>query len=98
RGGDMKAALANGDGERVGRLLHNRLQAAAEELCPELVALRERLAALGPAGCLLSGSGTTMFALGRDHRDALRIAWTLRQALEFGPNSGWELFVVRSCS
>jgi 4-diphosphocytidyl-2-C-methyl-D-erythritol kinase len=95
-GEEMKSALALGDVERVGRLLHNRLQAAAERLCPPLSGLLERLAQEQPASSLLSGSGTSMFALCRDYREAMSLAGRLRrdrQAL-----AGSRVFVVRSCS
>jgi 4-diphosphocytidyl-2-C-methyl-D-erythritol kinase len=73
-GGPIQAALASSGAEDIGRLLHNRLQKSAEQLRPELTAWLARLAATKPAGCLLSGSGSTMFALARDGRDARRIA------------------------
>jgi len=73
-GGPIQAALAAGDAEEIGRLLRNRLQKPAERLRPEIAAWLAKLAATQPAGCLLSGSGSTMFALARDGRDARRIA------------------------
>jgi stage V sporulation protein G len=42
------------------------LQEPAERLCPEVNDLRGRLAALKPAGQLMSGSGTSVFAVCRD--------------------------------
>ncbi len=92
-GEEIRTALEQGDVERIGRLLHNRLQEPAEEQCPELVELRKRLVELKPAGCLLSGSGTTMFALCRDQKEAVRIAGELRRTAE----KGTRVFVVRSC-
>jgi 4-diphosphocytidyl-2C-methyl-D-erythritol kinase len=50
------------------------LQIPAENLRPELKGWMVKLAATQPLGCLLSGSGSTMFALARDVRDARRIA------------------------
>jgi 4-diphosphocytidyl-2-C-methyl-D-erythritol kinase len=76
-GGPIQAALATGDVEEIGRRLHNRLQQPAERLRPELTAWLGQLAATRPAGCLVSGSGSTMFALARDFRDARRIAAVL---------------------
>ena len=73
-GTSIQAALVDGDVEEIGRRLHNRLQAPAEKLRPELKGWMEKLAATQPLGCLLSGSGSTMFALARDFRDARRIA------------------------
>ena len=48
----VRRAAEAGDVEELGRRLHNRLQAAAERLRPEVAEWRERLAALGPAGQL----------------------------------------------
>jgi 4-diphosphocytidyl-2-C-methyl-D-erythritol kinase len=94
-GDAMLRAAATGDLEDMGRLLHNRLQEPAERLRPELAALRHRLAELKPLGSLLSGSGSSLFALCRDRRDALRIVRTLRRlADEIGRP---RVFLVRSC-
>jgi 4-diphosphocytidyl-2-C-methyl-D-erythritol kinase len=73
-GGPIQAALAASGAVEIGRLLHNRLQKPAERLRPEISAWLAKLAATQPAGCLLSGSGSTMLALARDGRDARRIA------------------------
>jgi 4-diphosphocytidyl-2-C-methyl-D-erythritol kinase len=67
-------ALAAGDVNAIGRLLHNRLQEPAEELCPTVARLRQAIGSLTPAGTLMSGSGSTVFALCRDAADASRIA------------------------
>jgi 4-diphosphocytidyl-2C-methyl-D-erythritol kinase len=56
----------------------------------------DRLAALGPAGQAMSGSGSTLFALCRDHREAVRIARELRHgAEELGRP---RVYLVRSCA
>lgn len=80
-GDAMRAAVEAGDAEAVGRLLHNRLQEPAERLRPEVCALRERLAALAPAGQLMSGSGSSVLAVCRDAGEALRVARGLGEAL-----------------
>jgi 4-diphosphocytidyl-2-C-methyl-D-erythritol kinase len=94
-GDEMKAAAKAGDVEAIGRSLHNRLQEPAERLQPELADWLARLKSLGPAGCLMSGSGSTLFALCRDHREAGRIAREFREGLP--ADSGVRVFVVRSC-
>jgi 4-diphosphocytidyl-2-C-methyl-D-erythritol kinase len=90
-GAEIRAAVAAGDVDAVGRRLHNRLQGPAERLCPEVGRLRERLAGLGPAGVLMSGSGTSVFALCRDHEEAVRLARGLANGAR------WRVFLVRSC-
>lgn len=89
----IQAALANGDLEEIGRRLHNRLQAPAKRLRPELKGWMERLAATQPLGCLMSGSGSTMFALARDLRDARRIAAAIAADASA---AGTRMMIVRS--
>jgi 4-diphosphocytidyl-2-C-methyl-D-erythritol kinase len=95
QGESLRRAFTTGDVEELGRLLHNRLQEPAERLCPEVGRLRRRLLELEPAGVLMSGSGTTVFALGRDAADAMRIARAMRDGREAGEPA--RVLVVRSC-
>jgi 4-diphosphocytidyl-2-C-methyl-D-erythritol kinase len=73
-GSAVRAAVRVGDAERLARGLHNRLQPAAFALRPEVEAVYHRLIACGPLGCLLSGSGASVFAVCRGRADALRVA------------------------
>ena len=103
-GEEMRRALAAGEVEAIGRHLHNRLQEAAVQLRPEIAAVLERLRAQGPAGVMLSGSGTSFFALCRDPGEAQRIAAALhRSSREVTPRGSdpaedLQVYVVRSCS
>jgi 4-diphosphocytidyl-2-C-methyl-D-erythritol kinase len=94
-GAEVRRAAAAGDVEELGRQLHNRLQPAAERLCPAVAGLVERLAGLGPAGRLMTGSGSSVFALCRHPAEALRIARALHSAREVGVPT--RVRVVRSC-
>lgn len=94
-GDDLRRALTQGDPEAVGRLLFNRLQAAAAALEPDITKYHRRLAELGPAGQLMSGSGSSLFALCRDAPEARRLASSLRQGLD---KERFSVFVVRSCA
>jgi 4-diphosphocytidyl-2-C-methyl-D-erythritol kinase len=94
-GAAVRRAFRAGDAVALGRLLHNRLQEPAERLCPAVSRLRQRLEALAPAGALMSGSGSTVFALGRDAADALRVSRALHDVREDGEQA--RVFVVRSC-
>jgi 4-diphosphocytidyl-2-C-methyl-D-erythritol kinase len=94
-GAAVRRAAAAGDVEGLGGLLHNRLQPPAERLCPDVAALDARLAGLGPAGRLMSGSGSTVFALCRGPGEALRVARALRPVRDEG--AGLRVYVVRSC-
>jgi 4-diphosphocytidyl-2-C-methyl-D-erythritol kinase len=96
-GDEIRAAVATGEVEEIGRLLHNRLQPAAERLCPALTRFRDRLAALVPAGHLMSGSGSSYFALCRHRDEARRLAHALRATLRHGPDEERaNVFLVQS--
>jgi len=95
-GTGLRRAAEAGDVEAIGRLLFNRLQPVAERLCPAVAGLCGRLAGLGPAGCLMSGSGSTVFALCRGRGEALRVARAIAPVRE-GPG-GTRVHVVQSCS
>jgi 4-diphosphocytidyl-2-C-methyl-D-erythritol kinase len=101
-GDEVRRAAVEGDVEKLGVRLFNRLQPAAERLCPQVAALHRELAELRvaqvaqPAGQLMSGSGSTVFALCRQPGEALRIARALRSQREEG--DGVRVLIVRSCS
>ena len=94
-GDEVRQALERGEVERLGKALHNRLEEPAMKLSPEVVSLRERIARLDPAGVLMSGSGSTVFALARDAADALRLSRALTSVRDYGESA--RVFVVRSC-
>jgi 4-diphosphocytidyl-2-C-methyl-D-erythritol kinase len=94
-GDAVRRAFTAGDVEQLGRLLHNRLQEPAVRLCPEVGHWLGRLRQLAPAGAMMSGSGSTVFALARDADDALRIARGLRDGREAETRP--RVLVVRSC-
>ncbi len=110
-GASIREAATRGDVEMIGRKLHNRLQAPAGELCSEIAVLRLTLAATKPTGCLMTGSGTTVYGLCRDRDDAIRVARTMgADVADSPPQDGavshplagpagekWTLHVVRSC-
>jgi len=90
----IRRAVQAGDVEEIGRRLHNRLEPVAERLCPAIRRIRQRMEKLNPAGVRMSGSGTSVYALYRSHREALRVARQLRHGLK-GEAS---VFLVRSCT
>ena len=67
-----------------------------EKVRAEVVDYERRLRDVHPAGACLSGSGSTLLALGRDRKDAVRIAHELRNGLDERP--GPKVFLVRSWS
>jgi 4-diphosphocytidyl-2-C-methyl-D-erythritol kinase len=91
-------ALAEGDVQKLGGSLHNRLQEPAMKLCPPVASLYRQLMAERTAGCLMSGSGSSLFALCRDDREAARVIDDLRRG--WPPGNELEktrVFHVRSC-
>jgi 4-diphosphocytidyl-2-C-methyl-D-erythritol kinase len=73
-------ALREGRLPQLGRLLFNRLEAAAAELSPGLALLRRRIEQLDLIGCGMSGSGSSFFGICRHHSQARRVAALLRAA------------------
>jgi 4-diphosphocytidyl-2-C-methyl-D-erythritol kinase len=59
--------------------LHNDLLAAAEGIAPAIADARNKASAMG-IDLAMSGSGPSLFALGDDRADAIRIARRLRRA------------------
>jgi 4-diphosphocytidyl-2-C-methyl-D-erythritol kinase len=95
-GGDsVRAAALGGDITALAAGLHNRLQSVAERLCPAVAQARAALAHWRPAGVLMSGSGTTVFALCRGPSEALSIARGLRSVRQDADET--RVYVVRSC-
>jgi len=76
-GVEIRQALTAGDLDELGRRLFNRLQEPAEKLCPAIAQVRHALAGLGVAGCLMTGSGSSVFAVCRDRSEAMRVASSL---------------------
>ncbi|OWK35990.1 4-(cytidine 5'-diphospho)-2-C-methyl-D-erythritol kinase [Fimbriiglobus ruber] len=94
-GDAVRAALRAGDAQAAARGLHNRLQEPAFAAAPVVESTYHRLAACGPLGCLLSGSGSSLFAVCRDGADAVRVATEFRVGAP--PNElSSQVFVVRS--
>ena len=94
-GDEVRQALEGGEIDRLGKALHNRLEEPATKLAPEVARSRDRIARLDPAGVLMSGSGSTVFALARDAADALRLSRSLTFRHDDGVRD--RVFVVRSC-
>jgi 4-diphosphocytidyl-2-C-methyl-D-erythritol kinase len=100
----MRRVLAAGDADEIGRRLHNRLEEPARRLRPELDDYLRLLAAHRPAGQALSGSGSTLFALCRSYREAVRIAHELRTSPSQQGGGGVQekgkptVYLVRSCA
>ncbi len=73
-GDAIRTAFSNRGSEAIAGQLFNRLQSPAFGLQPLVATLYEQLNTCGPLGCLLSGSGSSLFALCRGRQDARRVA------------------------
>ena len=70
----MTLALGAGDPEEVASLLHNDLEPAVFTLRPELEKKKEILVEAGALAACVSGSGPTLYGVGRDESDAKAVA------------------------
>jgi 4-diphosphocytidyl-2-C-methyl-D-erythritol kinase len=93
-GAAIRAALAGGDVAEVGRRLFNRLTEPAARLDARIAEYYKRLAALAPAGQLVSGSGSSLFALCRSPEESEHIAAALRDG---AAGDLYRVFAVRGC-
>ncbi len=71
-------ALQRGCLARIGRALHNGLQAAAESLSPWIARLQQEFSRLPVLGHQMSGSGTSYFGLCQHAQQARSLATLLR--------------------
>ena len=95
-GDAIRRALRAGDVEALGRSLHNRLQEPAFSLAPPVAALVRQLADLRPAGAMMSGSGSAVFALCKDRSDAHRVANAVQSFLSRSSSNSTRVMVVQS--
>ncbi len=95
-GGDIRKEIERGTPESIAKRLHNRLEEPALKVCPEVLPqVKGTLEKTNPTGHLLSGSGSTFFALCDGPREAKRVARELRNNDELV--SGSKIYVARTC-
>lgn len=76
---EMIQALHSGDFERIAAALYNDLEPAAQRLLPDIAAVQEAMRNAGALGCLVAGSGPTVFGLAADAAHARAIAKACRE-------------------
>ena len=81
RSGALVSAIQQQDGKRIGELLENDLEKAVLPAYPQVAQLRQTLANLEPLGVMMSGSGSTVFALVESLAQAEQIQQQLRSQL-----------------
>ncbi len=75
----LRNALEDQRLDQAASSLWNRLQETAEELAPAVGETVHLLQRAGAAGCLMSGSGSSVFGLCRNTKHARRVAALVRQ-------------------
>jgi 4-diphosphocytidyl-2-C-methyl-D-erythritol kinase len=79
--GPIVQAIAKRDGKRIGQLLHNDLEKVVLPAHPKVAQLRQTLERLETLGVLMSGSGSTVFALVESQAQAQQVHQQLRATL-----------------
>lgn len=82
-------ALKTGDDELLENSLFNGLEKASISLVPEIREVKDTLKAMGFKMVLMSGSGSSVFALTRDHKFALNKYHQLER-------KGYEVYLTRT--
>lgn len=90
----IRSALSRGAALEVGRGLFNRLQEPAVRLDARIGEYYKRLVSLAPAGVLMSGSGSSLFAVCRSPTEQERLTAVLR---EEAAEDLFRVFAVRGC-
>lgn len=87
---EVKQAVKTGNIGNLAVLMHNRLEPIARELNPDVAKMQREFSSRQPIGHMMSGSGTSCFAVCPNRRAALRLAGQIRSATQR------PVFVVRS--
>lgn len=87
--GDIVAAISQRQGARIGQLLHNDLEKAVLPNYPQVEWLRQTLSELETLGVMMSGSGSTVFALVESKAQAEQVRQQLKAALPDPDLSLW---------
>jgi 4-diphosphocytidyl-2-C-methyl-D-erythritol kinase len=79
--GAIVGAIAQRDGKRIGQLLHNDLEKVVLPAYPQVAQLRQTLEHMNPLGVMMSGSGSTVFALVETQSQAEQVRQQLQASL-----------------
>jgi 4-diphosphocytidyl-2-C-methyl-D-erythritol kinase len=74
-------AIMQHDNHRIGQLLHNDLERVVFPAYPSVAHLKQTLMQFDPLGVMMSGSGSTVFALVETAEQAYHLQQQLRQAI-----------------
>lgn len=79
---NMVLALKEGNGQKVGSLLFNRLEEVTFKHYPFLLELKQKLIEAGASSALMSGSGGAIFGIAKSKEQANEIIKKLKQKLK----------------
>jgi 4-diphosphocytidyl-2-C-methyl-D-erythritol kinase len=94
RTGSMMNAIVQGDGAAIGKGLHNDLEKVVLPHYPKIQNLRNEFSKTNSLGVMMSGSGSTVFALAQSLAQAEIIEANLRSAI---PDSDLEFWITKFC-
>jgi len=92
--GALVSAIAHRDGPQIGRYLYNDFEKVVLPAFPQVAALKAAMVACNPLGCLMSGSGPTIFALAESSTQAEQIRDKVRLTI---PDPDLQLWVTELC-
>jgi 4-diphosphocytidyl-2-C-methyl-D-erythritol kinase len=79
--GEIVTAISQRDAKKIGQLLHNDLEKVVLPVHPQVEWLRQTLAEFDTLGVMMSGSGSTVFALVESKAQAEQVRQQLKAAL-----------------
>ncbi|MBW4441771.1 MAG: 4-(cytidine 5'-diphospho)-2-C-methyl-D-erythritol kinase [Plectolyngbya sp. WJT66-NPBG17] len=92
RSKEILTAIAYHDFKQIGQQLHNDLEQVVLPEFEKVQQLRDQFARLNPIGTMMSGSGSTVFALAESRSQAEEIRTTMRSNI---PDADLELWVTK---
>lgn len=92
RSREMLNAIAHRDAKQIGQHLYNDLELVVLPEFEKIQQLRDQFAKLNPLGTMMSGSGSTVFALAESRSQAEEIRNQMRSAI---PDSDLDLWVTK---
>jgi 4-diphosphocytidyl-2-C-methyl-D-erythritol kinase len=95
KSGEMMTAIAHRDASTIGRLLHNDLERVVLPNYPTIQGLRDAFAKTKNLGTMMSGSGSTVFALCETKEAAEAVQAEMRSMI---PAEDLEFWVTKFCA
>ena len=92
---ELMNAIVHRDAPAIGRLLHNDLERVVLPKYPQVQSLRDAFERTQNLGVMMSGSGSTVFALCNTKEDAEALKLEMRSAI---PDGTLEFWVTQFCS